>query len=129
VLQALGPSRNGPAHENAVQSGANQVKPVVGVARAANLKFSPHLGIETAKASPLPSDPIPGLVAKVQSQIANSPDALPPGENAAEVLRRISVALPQATRDERERVQELASDLFGRAKTAVDPGKVSSANI
>lgn len=127
LLEVLGPPRDGSAHAAAAQVATDQAKPVAGPARAARLRVSPHLGIETVSASlpsSLPSSSsVPALLARVQSQIADSPDS-PPGDSAAEALRRISAALPQAAPEDRERVQNLASELFDKARTAVESGKV-----
>jgi hypothetical protein len=125
LLQVLGPPPERLAHATATQPAVDPVKPVAGAAQAANLRIFPHAEIATVKASLRANDSIPALLAKAQSLIADSPDALPPGEDTAKVLRRIAEALPQATPDDRARAQDLAADLFDKARTAMEAGKVS----
>lgn len=67
---------------------------------------------------------IPGLLAKVQSLIAEAPDGQPPGAAAEDALRRVSDALAAASPDDRALAADVASDLFDRARSALQSGKV-----
>jgi hypothetical protein len=117
LLQTLGPPREGLA-------GRSGDRPVAQAAATgpASVRSAPNPTSDTAK--PLSSDAIAALLAKVQAQITESPDGLPPGKDAVDMLTRVSAALPNGSPQDRERAKDLAADLFDRAKSALQAGKV-----
>ena len=122
LLQTLGPPRDGlagPPHDQ--QTVAQSAGPGT-TARAASVRALPNPPPEAATG--LSSEAIAGLLAKVQAQIADSPEGVPPGNSAAEMLKRVSAALPNASPQDRELATDLAADLDDRAKTALQAGKV-----
>jgi hypothetical protein len=122
LLQTLGPPRDGLAG----RSGDRPVAQATVGATAAPAQAQPqHAANQTSEAAKgLSSEAIAALIAKVQAQIADSPEGVPPGNSAAEMLKRVSAALPNASPQDRELANDMAADLYDRAKTALQAGKV-----
>ena len=108
VLQALGPPPQASMRQVAA---ANQPAPL-------RVPTPPRA---TARHPEAPA--IPTLLARVQGAISENPDGPPPGDDAAHALQQVA-ALPTASDGERALVTEMASDLYDRAKIALDAGHI-----
>jgi hypothetical protein len=71
-----------------------------------------------------PSGEISSLLTRAESQIAKGRDEFPPGDNAVETLQLIADAMPKASPLDRQRVSDMASRLYDRAKAALDAGNL-----
>ncbi|MBV9755733.1 MAG: hypothetical protein JO047_01640 [Alphaproteobacteria bacterium] len=81
----------------------------------------PHAA--TAKPQP---ESIAALLNKVEDAISDSPDGAPPGADAAETLQKVAAALPGASREDRQLAKDMASDLYDRARIALNAGKIDA---
>jgi hypothetical protein len=67
---------------------------------------------------------IAALLNKVEDAITVNPAGAPPGAEAAAALKQVAAALPGAAREDRQLAKEVASDLFDRARIALNAGKI-----
>ena len=67
---------------------------------------------------------IPTLLARVESQITDTPDGPSPDADAARTLRQVADALPHASPADRDLANTMAANLYERAKAALDGGRI-----
>ena len=119
VLQVLRPPQSGTAtapHRHAQTAGPAAPARPAGSRPSAN---------PVSKAAEYPSgSEIATLLAKAEAEIAENPDGLPPGSKVETMLTRVAASLPQASLEDRQRGNDLASNLFDRAIGAEAAGKV-----
>lgn len=77
-----------------------------------------------ASAKPRPES-IAALLARVGDAISDSPDGAPPGADAAQTLQKVAAALPGAAPEDRQLANDTASDLFDRARIALNAGQIA----
>lgn len=121
ILQILGPPPGATAGSSAARQSPAQAAGVRAPAHPAGVQPSGGRVMEAAKPS---GNEIATLLTKAQAEITENPDGLPPGSEVEGMLRRVAAVLPQASPEDRKRANDVASDLFDRAKNAVAAGKV-----